>query len=288
MDIFTDGSKTPLGTGAGYVIMIGNKQLLHTQSLNLPNEASIYQAELSAIAHACQWMHNHMEAKYKYIKIFSDSKSSLEALQARTCKSNTVLDTHNDLNTLAEQVHKLSICWIKAHVGLDGNELADEYAKLGTLDDSVQINVHTTKNDVRLAIEEYIFHKWKDKWHSYKGGRQTKIFYPQPCLKMGRKLDSLARIDRAIFIQAITGQNNLNYLNHLIVDSLTPLCRFCEEDDETFHHLLEECPVFLHQRMDIFLDKSPTDTWTPNKIIKFVRIPDIYLAFTTNITENYK
>ena len=91
INIFTDGSKTPLGTGAGYVIMKANKQLIHTQSLNLPNDASIYQAELSAIAHACQWMHNNMEDNIKYIKIFSDSKSSLEALQARTCKSNTVL-----------------------------------------------------------------------------------------------------------------------------------------------------------------------------------------------------
>ena len=85
----------------------------------------------------------------KYIKFFSDSRSSLQALSNRTCKNNTVLDTHNILNSLAKVTKGLRLAWIKAHIGLIGNELADEYAKLGTIDTTVQILTNTTQTEIK-------------------------------------------------------------------------------------------------------------------------------------------
>ena len=40
-----------------------------------------------------------------------------------------------------------------------------------------------------------------------------------------------------LFIHTITGINNLNYTNSIIIPDYTPLCRFCEEEDESFEHL---------------------------------------------------
>ena len=41
------------------------------------------------------------------------------------------MDTKAILNEVANKVHTLRLHWIKAHVGFDGNELVDEYAKEG-------------------------------------------------------------------------------------------------------------------------------------------------------------
>ena len=54
INIYTDGSKTQLGTGGGFVIMKGRQTLIHTNSINLRPEASIFQAELTAITAATQ------------------------------------------------------------------------------------------------------------------------------------------------------------------------------------------------------------------------------------------
>ena len=72
----------------------------------------------------------------KFIKIFSDSLASVVALDKNTFESKTVLHTHEELNKLSEKTRAVTVTWIKAHYGHDGNKLADEYAKVGTLDPS--------------------------------------------------------------------------------------------------------------------------------------------------------
>ena len=56
------------------------------------------------------------------------------ALAKPNITSNSVKQAHEQLNKLAYIVRMVRITWIKTHHGHDGNELADEYAKLGTLD----------------------------------------------------------------------------------------------------------------------------------------------------------
>ena len=49
INIYTDGSKTKLGAGSGYVILGNKNRVIHTQSINLPSTATIFQADLIAI-----------------------------------------------------------------------------------------------------------------------------------------------------------------------------------------------------------------------------------------------
>ena len=79
----------------------------------------------------------------------------------------------------------------------------------------------------------------------------TKIFYPGPDRRVGRVVARLGRRDLTMFMHAITGHNNLNYMNSIIIPGYTSLCRFCEEEDESFQHIYEECPIFWKERMEI-------------------------------------
>ena len=94
----------------------------------------------------------------------------------------------------------------------------------------------------------------------------------------------LSRSNLSILIQIVTGQNSLNYLTSKIVPTHTDQCRFCEEEEETFIHLLNECPVFNTIRQELLQDEpiiSTTD-WKPKTILKFAHNPQIMEALMEN------
>ena len=165
INVFTDGSKTKQGAGSGYIIMEGKNTILQTQSINLTGEASIFQAELIAIQEAARYLRLNEDTQGMYIKFFSGSQA---ALKSNHSKAQTVKNTQDALNVLAEQAKLVHLTWIKAHIGLNGNELADKYAKLGTVDESTQIETPTTGKEIKAAIRDYTYHKWKEKWKSLK------------------------------------------------------------------------------------------------------------------------
>ena len=111
--------------------------------------------------------------------------------------------------------------------------------------------------------------------------------YDGPNRRVGKVVSRLSRKDMTLYIHAITGHNNLNYMNSIIIPGYTPLCRFCEEEDESFQHLYEECPVFWRQRKEIQGENASIDNWTVHSVLKMARIEDILEAFQTNITKEW-
>ena len=77
----------------------------------------------------------------------------------------------------------------------------------------------------------------------------------------------------------------MNYMNSIIIPDYTPLCRFCEEQDESFQHLYEDCPVFWKQRVEIPADRTSTENWTGQLVLRMAKIEDILEAPRTNITK---
>ena len=75
-------------------------------------------------------------------------------------------------------------------------------------------------------------------------------------------------------------------MNSIIIPHYTPLCRFCEEEEESFQHLYEECPVFWRQRMEIQGDQTGAENWTVKTVLKMAKIENILEAFQTNITQD--
>ena len=65
----------------------------------------------------------------KYIKILVDSQSALKALSNDSVKSETVQRTIRELSQLGYDLPRLTLAWIKAHAGYEGNKLADMTAK---------------------------------------------------------------------------------------------------------------------------------------------------------------
>ena len=65
---------------------------------------------------------------------------------------------------------------------------------------------------------------------------------------------------------------------------ISDLCKFCAEEEETFEHLLNECPCFITHRRKIIMNRpiSNTNKWKPSTLLKFSYIDVIDEALTAD------
>ncbi|MCG8049253.1 MAG: reverse transcriptase domain-containing protein, partial [Candidatus Thiodiazotropha endolucinida] len=177
--IYTDGSKDPeLGktgkTGAAFVVPEWDKHVPIRTDPNL----SVFTTELIAIQYATKWA---IEMKITNAVILTDSLSSIQALQSG--KSNSRPDKIDIILTNLDKAKRngqtIEIEWIPSHVGIPGNEAADQIAKLalywgpkeGTL---------PSKREIYTVIETAIIKKWQEAWDKNPSntGKHYKILQP--------------------------------------------------------------------------------------------------------------
>ena len=118
---YTDGSKSNHGAGCVAV----NRSSVYSATLS--NFNSSFTAELTALLLLIKNIFFHQNKSS--FTIFTDSKSSLAILKSFNPDNPIVLDIHFYLIRLLEKGKRISFCWSPAHVGIEGNEEADEAAK---------------------------------------------------------------------------------------------------------------------------------------------------------------
>ena len=91
--------------------------------------------------------------------------------------SQLVRETKLILNKLAGMVQRLSVVWIKAHFGHEGNKAADRLAKLGTTNGEKRIQVGTPQAEIKSDISKYVRNLWDEELQTYGVGKHTKEFY---------------------------------------------------------------------------------------------------------------
>lgn len=127
--IFTDGSKSDQGLGAGFY----DQTLQHRVGFKINCDACIMTLELIAIFQALSYAINQ---NLHNIVIFSDSKSALQHVARCTSGSRGVSIAYEILKAiirLNKSRKDVKLQWVPAHIGLRGNEEADRVAKLAAL-----------------------------------------------------------------------------------------------------------------------------------------------------------
>ncbi|GIY60240.1 hypothetical protein CDAR_235051 [Caerostris darwini] len=115
-------------------------------------------AELHAIKKAIEYIINN---SINSAKIISNSRSILIALDNPANNSPAILQVKELLNNMPSTIEMV---WTKAHIGVNGNELADTYAKLGT-EKTVTDSFHRLPTSfIKKKLNEINKSTWQQQW----------------------------------------------------------------------------------------------------------------------------
>ncbi|GBN61515.1 hypothetical protein AVEN_100217-1 [Araneus ventricosus] len=237
--IFTDGSKSSLSTS--FACVFSNSTL----SFQIHSSSSIFTAEITAILHALSEISSGPPDNFI---IYSDSLSALESMTSLHRFSHpltfNILELHDHLTFKG---FSILFCWIPSHVGIPGNELADNLAKSAT----INLNSPVPVNDVKNYIQSILHSEWQAQWDRKDTIKLHSIKLLIDCWPSlpTRKLDT-------ILTRLRIGHTRFTH-RHLLLGEPAPLCTACH-CQMTVLHILIECQQFKHQRIRCFHSSSIT------------------------------
>jgi len=154
--IYTDGSKEQEKTACAFVTAE------HVSTYRLPDESDIIEAELQAIVMAGQHLVDHPDIKKAVL--FTDSLTALNLLSTSqqhdyALYTNEIMLSNRRLQSNGTD---LVLVWVPAHVGIPGNEAADQQAKLGqSLPANRTNNKLQTINYCHKKSREWLLEAWQ-------------------------------------------------------------------------------------------------------------------------------
>ncbi|XP_046145450.1 uncharacterized protein LOC123988743 [Osmia bicornis bicornis] len=243
---YTDGSGNNNRFGAGFC----GPKMGHRTSLPLEELATVFQAEVLAITE-CAKLQISLGVKYRKICICSDSRAAINALAKTSTESSTVWEGMQTLSQLSK-LNKITLIWTPGHQGVQGNEIADGLAKLGTLESPVQQIVGVPFVLGKKHIKENLERQHLASWTEETGCRQAKLLIQQPSVGRTNELVAMSRAKIRTCIGLLTGHTTLRAHLHKLGLAEQINCRLCGEEKEDSIHILCRCPVLALKRYRIW------------------------------------
>jgi len=262
--IYTDGSKAGTRVGAAAVIPP------HTLLQRLPDRSSIFTAELRAIQMALSHIITYPPKDYI---IYSDSLSVLKALTTPNTNNPLIMDTLIQLHNIGNQSN-VALCWVPSHIGIQGNETADQAAKAALY--LPASHLLTLATDLRPSIDKWTLDNWQLIWDSRP---QSKLHQIQPNVSIHTKPKhkSLSRRDEIIISRLRIGHTRLTH-SHLLEGGPPPICIPCNQP-LTIQHILIECIDFQNTRTKHYTSTNIEELLSathPSAILNFLKEIRLY------------
>ena len=169
--------------------------------------------------------------------IFSDSLSSLQALQGVGVDNPFLMHIHNQYRILTEEHCKIVIL-------CSGNEAADKAAKTALNLPVTLMPMHFA--DFKPKINAYIDLLWQQRWD----GLVHNKLRLQPEIEPPKLLGCTTRREEVVLSRLRIGHTNLTHV-YLIRREEQPQCTACQ-CPLTVQHILIECADFLETREKYF------------------------------------
>ena len=157
VEIYTDGSKSDSGVGCAAVTSIDMKK-----SIRLHKDASVFSAELYALLAALTCVLTN--SLHKKFVIFSDSLSSLKAIESIIPPNTLAYRVRYHCHLLKQKGKDIRFVWVPSHVGIPGNEKADKLAKRAAVFNQYNNNRTLPLCDFKASIRKLHLKVWSDSW----------------------------------------------------------------------------------------------------------------------------
>ena len=167
------------------------------------------------------------------------------------------------------------MCWIPSHVGINGNEIADQEAK-EALGKEEPVHLKIPYSDFIPVARSYIRRKWQQEWERTKDDRLGEImpeirpFY----------LNTNNRREEIVIHRLRIGHTRLTQ-SYKMEDpfKVIPQCPFCDNHLISVMHLLIECDHFRITRMNYFSVENMKDLFEKvpfRNIISFLKEAQLF------------
>ncbi|KAJ4442788.1 hypothetical protein ANN_04381 [Periplaneta americana] len=165
--------------------------------------------------------------------VYTDSQITIALLKNNENRNELVERIKQKFKQLKDNRWTIHMKWVKAHVGLHGNEMADRLAKEAAMEDALD-SVYDKIPEIQIIreIKENRLRSWQRQWESITKGTGCKLFFPSVNERLKNKLPINPQITAIV-----SGHEKTRVYYHRfgIIDS--PLCK-CEEEHQTTNHLL--------------------------------------------------
>ena len=233
---YTDGTVDPDTKTTGAAVHSNN----YSGCWRTTDTASTMQTELIALKQAL--LHS-IANENGPVTIHTDCKSAVQALQTIKVKENKALIM--DIRALLYQ-HKTSnrqvtINWIPSHIGIIGNDKADELAKTTKYVNNIQIKIQPTTSQIKSMMAPAIRKIMGNdiKYHASQGSHSANWYLRATDLKPHNITKNTPR-ELAVVIHRL----RLGYrANWQIIEGAQRPCKHCEEEtDFPLLHYPLACP----------------------------------------------
>ena len=212
---------------------------------SLPNNASIFTAEIAAIMYATLIIKTSTN---KYHVICTDSRSCVEALSNYEHPNHLVMKTKTLISKLVSKGNHIEICWIPSHTGLKANETVDELAK-----NAIQAplcNECIPVSDYFDILKNQMIQQWRNQWENESQHNKLKKIKPD-VLKWNSSIQTSRKLE-VILTRLRIGHTKLTH-SYLMKSPREnkPMCNSCNKE-LTIEHIFNECKENERERIQHF------------------------------------
>ncbi|XP_026819622.1 uncharacterized protein LOC113558364 [Rhopalosiphum maidis] len=259
--VYTDGSVSPLSASFSFYI----PELHISFTNNLPPSSSSFTAECYAIIEALILISKLAPNNYL---IASDSLSCLLALKSNpfnSLPSPLALRIKHVTLTLHQSNYSIQFLWIPSHIGIYGNEVADNLAKSTSslICPSLTQLPHT---DFTPTIRHHIKHLWSSQWSNFPEKFAARYKHIVPIIPQKIWFNNL-HLSRATIVQfnrQRSGHTTLPAHAYKLDLNDSPFCTLhITEMPCDLSHILFECPSLYPKRTTLFNSLKPLNI-SPN------------------------
>lgn len=224
---------------------------------------TVYEAERAAMALGVFSIKNKRNVKSVTINV-DNQAAILASTDIKQGPGKYILDIfHEQVAALKHRNDnvKLKIRWTPGHVGIEGNEEADEAAKAASAGTSsprtalpkpFRKPLPTSKSAAKQQFNSKVKEAALEAWRIAPQAKKLKGIINDAGGKKYRK--ALAKADRrtgSLWMQLKTGHIGLNAHLHRIKISKTAACPGCKQYNETVDHLLRHCHTYDELRSQL-------------------------------------
>ena len=243
---FTDGSKGPEGVGCAFI------SGTVVRRFKLPDIASVYISELYAIYQALKHIRRH---EYSRCLIVTDSASSAMALRSQTDTSALVTRILELLTNIYSEGSEVKLLWVPSHIGIEGNEKADEAARAAVHSSCVR-PLKVEADDFKPLINRIVSEEWQGRWDKEPDCALRRL---RPNTSTWESSNRRNRVEEVALTRLRIGHCYATH-SHLLTKGAPPVCDHCGAP-LTVKHVL-----------------SPRDICEPLRAEKLRYFPDVCMG----------